>query len=53
MTTALDEMISAEELVQSDQVAECSEKRPDTEETPAPSYDRQTLEELKRANAVI
>ena len=46
-------MISAEEFVQNDHVAECSEKHPVSEDSPAPSYERQTLEELKRTNIVI
>ena len=46
-------MIIDEEMVQCDQTAECSDKRPDTEESPAPSSVMQTLEELKRANDII
>ena len=46
-------MIIAEEMVHSEQAAECSEQRPTPEETPAPSLVIQTLEELKKENALI
>ena len=46
-------MITTEEMAHSKQAAECSEKRPTTEESPAPFSVMQTLEELKRENALI
>ena len=42
-----------QELVPKDDVAECSEKHPVTEDSPGSSSDKQTLEELKRADIVI
>ena len=46
-------MITAEEMVHSEQTAECSEQRLTPEETPTPSLVMQTLEELKKENALI
>ena len=46
-------MIPAEEMVHSEQAAECSDQRPTPEETPTPSSVMQTLEELKKENSLI
>ena len=46
-------MTPAEELGQKEDIAECSKKHPVTEDYPASSYERKTLEELKRVDIVI
>ena len=46
-------MIGTEEVVQSKEAAECSERHATPEDTPASSLVMQTLEELKKENALI
>ena len=46
-------MIPAEELGQKEDIAECSEKHPVTEDSQASSYERQTLEDLKRSDILM
>ena len=46
-------MIPAEELGQKEDIAECSEKHPVSEDPQASSYERQTLEDLKRSDILM
>ena len=53
LTTAPEDIITAEDMVHSEEAAKCSEQHPTPEETPASSLVMQTLEELKKENALI
>ena len=46
-------MIPAEKLGQKEDIAECSEKHPVAEDHQAFSYERQTLEDLKRSDILM
>ena len=53
LTTAPEDMIVEEEVVQSEEAAEYSEQHATPEETPSSSLVMQTLEELKKESALI
>ena len=53
LTTAPEKEIATKEVVQLEEAAECSERHATPEDTPASSLVMQTLEELKKENALI
>ena len=53
LTTAPEKVIATKEVVQLEEAVECSERHATPEDTPASSLVMQTMEKLKKENALI